>query len=371
MRLARKVDPWMTSAVLGKMRHAADALMRYPFPVWHYGDSIGFEGLLAASQLLGDERYASWVHGALKGWAARRSPFREIDNTAAGHVLCEVAERWSDAHLLAAAGELADYLLSRRSVKGAFVSFERAPLRLPYGGATLTAEEVLLVKDPGPGIFVDCMHFDLPFFAHLGTLTGNQALVQTALDQALAYIDLLQDETGLFWHFWLEKTSARYGYGWGRGQGWALLGMLDLLRLVPQDLDGYKRVFASCQRLCRSLLRYQDNKGAWRSVVTDAAAGPEASTAAFMAAGFARAIEDGCGGSLGPGRDRAGLAVDAAACGSPRRLDASIRRPLGIDCATALFVRTNWIRGPVGSRTVAAGRERDDTPASRQCVWAD
>jgi unsaturated rhamnogalacturonyl hydrolase len=46
-------------------------------------------------------------------------------------------------------------------------------------------------------------------------------------------VRLLQDGSGLFWHFFLERTGRPYGRAWGRGQGWALLGLLDLLEHVP------------------------------------------------------------------------------------------------------------------------------------------
>jgi unsaturated rhamnogalacturonyl hydrolase len=48
------------------------------------------------------------------------------------------------------------------------------------------------------------------------------------LDDLQPGVRVLQDESGLFWHFWLERTQARYGFAWSRGQGWALLGLLDL-----------------------------------------------------------------------------------------------------------------------------------------------
>ena len=70
-----------------RVRAAADRLCRYPFACWHYGDSIGFEGLLAATDVLGDDRYEGFVHGAVKSWIPRAKPYREIDNTAPGYAM--------------------------------------------------------------------------------------------------------------------------------------------------------------------------------------------------------------------------------------------------------------------------------------------
>lgn len=275
------------------LRKVADRLLGYPFSFWHYGDSIGFEGLLAASDLLGDPGYESWEHGALRAWAARREPFRELDNTAPGHAMCLVYERTGDEAILEAARDLAGFLAGRPRVGGVFVSFARAPLREPYGGAALSEEDAELLRDPGAGVFVDCLHFDPPFFAHLGALAGDSALVDLAAEQALAYVELLQDESGLFWHFWLERTRRRYGYGWGRGQGWALLGLVDLLRCLPREHAAAAPVRAALQRLATTLAATQQPDGSWAAVAGEPTSGAETSTAAFAAAGLAGGIESG------------------------------------------------------------------------------
>jgi unsaturated rhamnogalacturonyl hydrolase len=277
-----------------RLRLAAEMLARYRFEPWKYGDSIGFEGLLAASDLLGDDRWHGWVHGALKTWAGRaHREFREMDNTAPGHALCLAYERTRDDALIEAGAELVDFLRSRGTVDGVFTSWEQAPLRPPHGGNPLNAPEAALLHDAGPGIFVDCLHFDPPFFAHLGQLVEDVELVDVAVEQALGYIRLLQDESGIFWHFFLERTQERYGYGWGRGQGWALLGLLDLLDYLPDGDDAKQKLQESALSLARALVRLQREDGGWSAVVGEAGSGDESSTAAFAAAGFAQGIAAG------------------------------------------------------------------------------
>jgi unsaturated rhamnogalacturonyl hydrolase len=274
-----------------RLRLAAETLARYRFEVWKYGDSIGFEGLLAASDLLGDERWEGYVHGALKGWAGRwHRESRELDNTAPGHALCLTYERTQDDALIEAAVELVEFLRARPKAGGVFVSWAHAPLRPPHGGNPLSAPEAALLPDAGPGIFVDCLHFDPPFFAHLGQLTEDDTLVNLAVEQALAYVRLLQDEDGIFWHFFLERTQQRYGYGWGRGQGWALLGLLDVLDRLPA---GDAELEAAAVALARALVKLQREDGGWSAVVGDEGSGDESSTAAFAAAGFAQGLASG------------------------------------------------------------------------------
>jgi unsaturated rhamnogalacturonyl hydrolase len=272
---------------------AAGELVRYPFAVWHYGDSIGFEGLLAASDVLGDARFEAFSLGVVKGWIPRAKPYRELDNTAPGHAICALYERTGDEALRTAAEELAGHLCSRRTIDGAYVAFERAPLREPYGGGVLSLEETGLLEDPGAGVFVDCLHFDAPFLTHLGIVSGSPSLVDAGAEQALALTRLLQQPDGSFAHFYLERTGRTYGHGWGRGQGWALLGLLDVIELLPASHAHREMLVGALQRLAAALAASQRPDGHWGTPIDDAESFGETSTAFFVAAGFTRAIRLG------------------------------------------------------------------------------
>lgn len=276
-----------------RLRGAADLLSRYPYECWSYGESIGFEGLLAASRQLGDDRYAGFVHGSLKMWCARRLPFRSLDNTAPGHAMCLAFEDTHDEAIVAAAVDLSEHLRMRPTVRGAYASFERAPLRQPYSNEALDATGHRLLADPGRGVFVDCLHFDPPFFAHLGALTGDLALRDDGIEQALAYVNLLQHESGLFAHFFLEKTAECYGLGWSRGQGWALLGLLDVLEYCPETHPGFEVIVTSVRRLAEVVAAAQDTSGHWHALVGHDDLYLETSASLFFAAGFWRGVRRG------------------------------------------------------------------------------
>jgi unsaturated rhamnogalacturonyl hydrolase len=276
-----------------RLRAAAGVLLHYPFRVWHYGESVGVEGLLRIGSLLDEPRYEAWVHGLLRGWAARRRPFAELDNTLPGKVLCELADRHGDELLVAAALDVAGHLGSRASLRGVALPFERAPLREPFGDQPLDAGDRALLDDPGPGVFVDPLHFDPPFLVHLGVLTDSAELVDSGADQARALVELLQDDSGAFWHFFLDRTGERYGLGWGRGQGWALLGLVDVLERLPETHATREPLQAALVRLAHALRSSQRRDGGWYAVISDPDSGPESSTAAFMAAGFSRAVAQG------------------------------------------------------------------------------
>lgn len=283
-------DGKLTDALIGAV---AARLGAHDFKCWFYGDSVGFEGLIAASDMLNDPHWFDFSYGFFRAWAARMLPFQPDDNTAPGHAMCLVAARTGDSALLKAVIALAQDLRDRRKIGPVSVTFEDSlrSLRQPYGGVTLSPAEAEQMKDPGAGIWLDCMHFDPPFFAHLDRLDPGQGWAKDAIAEILGYKDLLlDDETGLYNHFWLEKTQRSYTKGWGRGQGWALLGLVDVAEYLPSDMPGAQTIRAEALRLGRRMLEYQLSDGNWYSMVHEPASGPESSTAAFMATAFFRGM---------------------------------------------------------------------------------
>jgi unsaturated rhamnogalacturonyl hydrolase len=272
---------------------AADVLSRYPFRVWGYGDSIGFEGLLAATELLAEPRYEAFVYGMAKGWVARSEPFVELDNTAPGHALC-LSSAHRDAAVLAALERLAAFLVERPLIEECFQTFKVAPLKEPFGDAGLTPHERRLMADPGPGVFVDCLHFDAPFLTHLGRITDNPALVECGVKQARAMVRLLQDSSGIFSHFYLPRTGERYGFGWSRGQGWALLGLLDVLEQLSPDDPANAELANAAFKLGEAVVATQGANGHWPALIHEADSFLETSAAFFFAIGLARGIRSGC-----------------------------------------------------------------------------
>lgn len=303
------LDPALVRAIAGR-------LVEHRFQCWFYGDSIGFEGLLAATTLLGDPCYRDFLHGFARAWSTRRHPFQLDDNTAPGHVMCELVEQLGDAVLREGIVDLAQHLRSRRKVDGVSITFEdtRRSLRTPYGGVEMTAAEAALLEDPGAGIYLDCMHFDPPFFAHLRRLDSAADWSAAAVSEILGTRDLLFDEaSGTYCHFWLEKTGQAYIRGWGRGQGWALLGLLDVARYADPATPRHDEVVAEARLLAGLMLETQLDDGNWHSLVHEPRSGPEASTAAFMATAFYRGMTWGL---LEPGQfstpaDRAFAAMAA------------------------------------------------------------
>jgi unsaturated rhamnogalacturonyl hydrolase len=277
---------------------AADLLISYPWKVWFWGDSIGLEGLLDASELTGNPKYAGFVHGLLKGWVAREGRRSDFDYTAPGVALLRVSEATGDWRLLEVARRHAEFMAGfRKTACGAYVRYENAAIELPpelpadhpdYESTKARSEGT---PDGGPCVFVDCVHFDGPFFAKLYQVTGRDEFRELALQNILPQIDLLFDPAeDLFHHFWSERTQAKNGTLWGRGNGWGLLGLAHTLEHLPSDDEGAVRILEVLRKLARRLAALQDASGGWHTVLDEPASYVETSVAAFVVDGFSLAI---------------------------------------------------------------------------------
>ena len=260
----------MSAPELSWVTAAAQRLIRYPWQTWWYGDSVGFEGLIAASDLTGDERFQDFAYGMTKGWLGRRRPrrsdppppFHWSDHTAPAAAMTDLAVRFEDDELVSELLALADWQLARPRADG-------LPL-LDLGQATC--------------VWVDCMQFQGPFLSRLAEVTGERKYYDAAVWFLLGHDRVLRDTSGLYSHVYDVTTRTANGVHWGRGQGWAMLGLWQTLAHLPPDLPEVSTIRSRLCELVVAMVARQTPAGTWRTIVDDAAAYEESSTTAFFLA---------------------------------------------------------------------------------------
>lgn len=129
-------------------------------------------------------------------------------------------------------------------------------------------------------VWVDCMHTDGPGLIDLG-------LVAAAVEVTEESARVLQRADGLFAHGYDVATGTNNGVAWGRGQGWALLGLTAVL--ARTNRSGLKDRLV---RLMTALQRHE-HEGTWKAVVDRADAAVEPSTSAYVALAVGRAVTAG------------------------------------------------------------------------------
>lgn len=264
------------AAVLDLVPRLADRAMAHPFKVWGYGEAIALEGLLAASDVTGDATYAAFVQRLLTKWVKTRPQIVPADHVAPGLALLEVYDRTRDQRLLNQATRMSDFFLSLP--------------RTSHGAALHRYDQV----DTSRWVYVDCMQLDAPFLCRLAQVTGSALYFRQAVDLILGHASVLRDAaTGLFYHLYDDTRGRTNGAAWGRGNGWAMLGLLGALEALPSDIPGRQSLQAYLEELADAVVRLQDKSGHWHTVLDNPDTYLETSLAAFFALAFARGVQVG------------------------------------------------------------------------------
>ena len=145
-------------------------------------------------------------------------------------------------------------------------------------------------------IWVDCMDVDGPFLATLAHATGDDRYFDQAAGELLGYARTLQSDGGLLFHGF-ERDCGRNGELWARGNGWALMGLVDTLILLPRAHPAWTELQQRTVALADALALAQHPSGLWHTVVNDPATYLESTLATMVAyalrAGVSRGVLDG------------------------------------------------------------------------------
>lgn len=249
---------------------AAYATMAYWFYRWDWGEAIAIDGLAAIGPEAAGGAARDFAVAAAEGWITDAD--EGIDPHGPATMVMDLLERggWQreQAAVHAMAGLAEQVMREGRS----------------GGGITVHPGESTL--------YVDALYGLPSALVRFGRHQGSKELVGAVGELVLGHCEALQGPDGLFAHF--AEAGHRGSAPWGRGMGWAVLGISDLLRDLPSD-EGPQvtRLRHHLARAVEALAEHQAPGGEFRNIINQRASYPEASTTAMVAAGVAQAIELG------------------------------------------------------------------------------
>lgn len=263
----------MTSDLL-QIKRIAEQIIAYPYKVWGFGEGIALEALWEAADLLEETRYKQFLLDLFEQWLKR--PLVEADHSAPGMLLLMAYEDTLDTRYLERAIALAEHMRALPEAKtGAALHRPQHP-------------------DYHDFLYVDCMEVDAPFLCKLAQVTGENVYAEAAVRQLSGYSALLQDQTsGLFYHQYNAVTDQINGAFWGRGNGWALLGLLKTLLLLSPEHPEYTHIKAIFARLVDALAKCQLADGTWSTVLNQPETYAEASLPAMFGYGVGVGMQTG------------------------------------------------------------------------------
>ena len=175
--------------------------------------------------------------------------------------------------------------------------WKKEGIRLPFlpGAAALAAKAADFILAPeGDAVpvrfarqWTDDMFMATSVLARVAATSRDPKYAAAVTRLLLSYSEQLQRPDGLFVH-------SRLGpHAWGRGNGFALLGLLDALTYMPESWPDRPKVLAVFQKHVAALARHQDAEGMWHQVVDVPSSYKEFTVTAMTVAALARGISRG------------------------------------------------------------------------------
>jgi rhamnogalacturonyl hydrolase YesR len=134
----------------------------------------------------------------------------------------------------------------------------------------------------------------IPFLAQMGHLTGDRKYYDDAARQVLQMSQRLFDQTrGLYDHSWFANATYDPLFYWGRGTGWMIMAMAELLSVMPEDHPDRAKVLDQFQRTVHGVAAVQGGTGLWHQLLDRTDSYLESSASAMFAFAIARGVNRG------------------------------------------------------------------------------
>lgn len=179
-----------------------------------------------------------------------------------------------------------------REIAGRVADFiEHRMTRLPDGTLYRFRSSLSEMKNT---VWLDDLYMSVPFLTRYFRLTGDRACLDDAARQFLLYRDkMFLPELNVLSHVYYTDRKLQSGVPWGRGNGWVLFSLSELLAVLPSDHAARGELLALFRTLCSGYRALQDENGLWHQVLNDPESYPESSCSAMFAAAFARGVRNG------------------------------------------------------------------------------
>ena len=259
-----------TTSELSPLDIARVLAARYPEDVSavRYIPALAWSGALRLSALTGEARWEEKarreMHPFISGEKAALAPPYALANLA-GYL---------------ALSDLAAHGAPRSSKDGAAAELARkaAELVLPQ-----SADEIVRFSR----WWTDDMFLATSLLARAAARTDDPRYAPVIGRLLVSYAGKLQRPDGLFVH------AVDGPYAWGRGNGFAALGMVEALTHLPEGWPDRAKVLDLYRRQMRALAAHQTKEGAWRQVVDEPTAYEELTVTAMTVAAMARGVRRG------------------------------------------------------------------------------
>ena len=254
---------------------------RYPeSPIMSYIPGVAWTGSLRLAQLTGEEKWKEKPRREMQAFISGDKPAIAqpyLLTSLAGHLaLSDLGEIDGNKEAALLAQKAADFILSENP--GEIVKYGRG--------------------------WTDDMFMASSLLSRLAARSKDDRYARAVGRLLTSYAEKLQRPDGLFIH------AVDGPHAWGRGNGFALLGLTEALTYLPETWPERARVLEIYRRHVKALTAQQSDDGSWRQVVDEPGSYRELTVTSIAVASMARGVRRGwLGNDMRPVIDRGWQAV--------------------------------------------------------------
>lgn len=263
---------------------------------WTYSMGVVLSGMVQVTEVTGDARFAAYTEknfdfifqhlpyfraqakefGPQKNGYRRLIDMHELDDCGAiGAALVRAQARKKDPRYREGIDLVVEHITKRQP-------------RLPDG--------TLCRPRPQPvSLWIDDAYMSIPFLAQMGAATGEQKWFDDAARQVIGMsARLFHEDAGLYDHSWFENAlPVDPKFFWGRGAGWMLMSMADLLSVMPENHPDRAKVLDQYRRAVAGVGAVQGGTGLWHQLLDRTDSYLETSASAMFTFAIARGVNRG------------------------------------------------------------------------------
>lgn len=261
-----------------------------------YEWGVTYAGMLLASETTGDPKYASYTKSRLKFLAAIQPWFVKLEQKQPGvsHAMARVLH----PHALDDCGAMCAAMIKTQQLEG--FDGDLKPMISTFADYISTkefrfSEGTLARNRPLPNsLWLDDLFMSVPALAQMGKYTGEKRYFDDAVKQVVQFAGrMFNADKGLFMHGWILGMDEHPQFHWARANGWAVMTMVELLEVLPENHEGRTLVLDLLRKHIRGLANYQTAKGFWHQLIDRNDSYSETSATAIYTYSIARAINRG------------------------------------------------------------------------------
>ena len=294
---ARMVDQKTGKTVTDYKKLNSNAVMEQgDFRLTSYEWGVTYAGMLLAGEATGDQRFTNYTTQRLN-FLADLAPYYRNEMKKNPQVETPLRQVLAP-HALDDAGAMCAAM-----IKASRYGVTKADLRplidnyMDYisNKEFRLADGTLARNRPLPNtIWLDDLFMSVPALAQMGKLTGERRYYDDAVKQVVQFSErMFNKEKGLYMHGWVQGMEPHPQFHWARANGWAVMTLVELLEVLPQDHPSYPKVMEQLRAHVKGLASYQAGEGFWHQLIDRNNSYLETSATAIYTYSIARAINRG------------------------------------------------------------------------------